>query len=124
TRPNIHIQDMTDLYVKSLAYSDEQIAGKIYNAGYENYPVKEIAQMVKKVLGDDSIEIVTEASDDKRSYRVSSKKIRAELGFAATHSVEDAIADLRDAFAAGQVPDAMTDKRYYNIKTMQALGII
>jgi len=45
--------------------------------------------------------------------------IRRDLGFLAKRSVEDAIVDLREAFAAGKVPNSMTDDRYYNIKRMQ-----
>ena len=50
-RPNIHIEDMTDLYVKCLEYPDQAIDGKIFNAGYENHKVKEIAEMVQMLLG-------------------------------------------------------------------------
>lgn len=118
TRPNIHIEDMTDLYVKTLEYADDQIAGKIFNAGYDNFTVNEIAQMVKKIVGE-HVEIVRQDSDDKRSYRVDSSKIKRELGFEAKRSVEDAIADLKNAFDAGKVPNALTDPSYYNIKMMQ-----
>lgn len=120
-RPNIHIEDITDLYVKTLEYPDKKIAGKIYNAGYENYPVSEIAQMIKRTVGDDSIEIVTLPTNDLRSYHVSSKKINKELGFTAVHTVEDAILDLQKAYEKGLISDAMTDPRYYNIKMMQSL---
>jgi hypothetical protein len=54
---------------------------------------------------------------------VSSEKIRRELGFSAGRSVKDAIVDLRIAFTAGKVPNAMTDDRYYNIKRMQSLKL-
>ena len=46
-----------------------------------------------------------------------------ELGFVAERSVRDAIVDLRSAFVAGKVPNAMTDDRYYNIKRMQGLKL-
>ncbi|MHB1207579.1 MAG: SDR family NAD-dependent epimerase/dehydratase, partial [Rhodospirillaceae bacterium] len=55
-----------------------------------------------------------------RSYLVSSEKIRRELGFSPRHTVEEAVQDLVKAFSAGKLPNAMTDPRYYNIKTMQA----
>ena len=62
-------------------------------------------------------------TDDHRSYHVSSEKIRRELGFVAERTVKDAIVDLKTAFDAGKVPNAMTDDRYYNIKRMQALKL-
>lgn len=122
-RPNIHIEDMTDLYVKCLAYPKEKIANKIFNAGYENHTVRQIAEMVKENLGRRDIDIVVEPTADNRSYHISSKKIEAELGFKPTHTIGDAVKDLRQAFEKGLIPNAMTDNRYYNIKTMQAINL-
>jgi nucleoside-diphosphate-sugar epimerase len=121
-RPNIHIDDMTDLYVKLLEAPDEVINGKIWNAGYHNLKVSSIAEMVKAEVGPE-VDIVVTPTDDHRSYHVSSEKIRRELGFSAGRSVKDAIVDLRIAFTAGKVPNAMTDDRYYNIKRMQSLKL-
>ena len=118
-RPNLHIEDMTDLYVKSLEWPDEAIDGKIFNVGYENHKVHEIADMVRKIVGED-VQIVTTPTDDNRSYHVSSEKIKRELGFVPQHTIEDAVQDLVNAFNAGKIPNSMTDMRYYNIKTMQA----
>ena len=121
-RPNIHIEDMTDLYVKCLEYPDQAIDGKIFNAGYENHKVKEIAEMVQNVVGE-QVEIVTTPTNDNRSYHVSSDKIRQELGFVPQHSIEEASADLVKAFKAGLIPNSMTDTKYFNIKTMQAIEL-
>ena len=121
-RPNIHIEDMTDLYVKLLELPDGKIQKKIYNAGYENYTVREIAEMVRKVV-DPDLPINVTPTDDIRSYHVSSQKIRDELGFEAKHTIEEAVSDLKKAFEAGKIPDPMEDIRYYNIKTMQAIGL-
>jgi len=117
-RPNIHIEDMAHAYIKSLEWPDEAIDGKIFNVGFDNFTVSEIANKVRMVVGED-IEIVTTPTDDNRSYHVSSEKIKKELGFVAEHSVEDAIRDLVSSFQSGKIPNAMTDSRYYNIKTMQ-----
>jgi nucleoside-diphosphate-sugar epimerase len=117
-RPNLHIEDMTDLYLQLLAAPDTAVDGKIWNAGYHNLKVMEIAERVRAKIGPD-VEIVVTPTDDHRSYHVSSERIRRDLGFAARHSVEDAVVDLRDAFRAGKVPDPMTDDRYYNIRRMQ-----
>ena len=94
----------------------------LFNVGFDNFTVSEIANKVRKVVGED-IEIVTTPTDDNRSYHVSSAKINKELGFVAEHSVEDAIRDLVSSFQAGKIPNAMTDSRYYNIKTMQELKL-
>ena len=121
-RPNIHVEDMTDLYLLLLTAEDALVDGKIWNAGYDNLKVRAIAELVREQVGE-QIEIVTTPADDHRSYHVSSEKLRRELGFFARRSVSDAIADLRRAFAAGKVPNAMADDRYYNIKRMRAVRL-
>lgn len=121
-RPNIHIEDMTDLYLKTLAVNPETIDGKIFNAGYYNRRVKEIAESVKQVVGED-VSIRVEPTDDHRSYHISSEKIRRELDFSAERSIEDAVRDLVTAFDHGKIPNAMNDPRYYNIKTMQTADL-
>ena len=121
-RPNIHIEDMTDLYVKSLQWPDEAIDGKIFNAGYENHTVMEIAEMVRNVVGE-KVEIVTTPTNDNRSYHISSEKIKRELGFVPQHTIEDTVKDLVEAFNANLIPNSMTDIRYYNIKMMQQLQL-
>lgn len=119
-RPNIHIQDITDLYVRLLEYPDELIAGKIFNAGYENHRVSEIAEMVRGIVGKDGVKITTTPTNDNRSYHISSEKIKQTLDFEPKHTIEDAIKDLCTAFKAGKIPNPMDDIRYYNIKTMLA----
>jgi nucleoside-diphosphate-sugar epimerase len=120
-RPNIHVEDMTDLYLRLLEAPDAAVDGKIWNAGYDNLKVGEIARMVRREVG--PVEIVVTPTDDHRSYHVSSEKIAREFGFRAGRSVKDAIVDLKAAFAGGKVPDAMTDDRYYNIRRMQSLKL-
>ncbi|MDB9475036.1 NAD-dependent epimerase/dehydratase family protein [Dolichospermum circinale] len=120
-RPSLHIQDMTDVYVKSLQWVDEAIDGKIFNIGYENYRVTEIADMTRKVVGE-SVEIFTTPTNDTRSYHISSEKIKQELGFVPSHTVENAIQDLVTAFKANQIPNSLTDSRYYNVKVMKEIN--
>ncbi|MGJ3259905.1 MAG: NAD-dependent epimerase/dehydratase family protein [Rhodospirillales bacterium] len=117
-RPNIHIEDMTNLYLFLLQKEDAEIDGKIYNAGYENHTVMQLAEMVKNVVGDD-LTINVEPTDDPRSYHVSSEKIKLELGFQPTHSIQDAVADLVEAMKDGRLSDTMDNPLYFNIKRMQ-----
>lgn len=121
-RPNLHVEDMTDLYLRLLEAPDEAVDGKTWNAGYHNLKVREIADMVQAEVGP-QVDIIVTPTNDHRSYHVSSEKIRRELGFVAERSVRDAIVDLKTAFVAGKVPNAMTDDRYYNIKRMQGLKL-
>jgi nucleoside-diphosphate-sugar epimerase len=116
-RPNLHIQDMTDLYVQALRWPAEKVDGKVYNAGWQNLKIREIAGLVKKEAGDD-VRIVTSPTDDLRSYHVSSAKIKRELGWEPRRTVPDAVRELIAAFRAGMVPNSLADPRYFNIKTM------
>lgn len=121
-RPNLHIDDMVRLYTEALEWPAEAIDGKIYNVGYHNFKVCEIAQMVRNVVGPD-IEVITTPTDDNRSYHVSSERIRRDLGFAAKRSLEDAVRDLQNAFKKNLIPNSMFDDRYYNIKRMQRIKL-
>ena len=121
-RPNIHIDDVTDMYVRSLEWPEQAIDGNIFNAGYDNKTVTELAETVRDQVGDD-VDIVTTATDDNRSYHISSAKLQRVLGFTPQHSTEDAVRDLVAAFKGGKIPDPMTADRYYNIKTMQSLKL-
>jgi len=121
-RPNLHIEDMTNLYLFLLEQPENRLHKQVYNVGYENYKVCEIAEMVQNVLGGD-IPIETTPSNDNRSYHVSSKKIKQDLGFEAKHTIQEAILDLKRAFDSGEIPNPMDNIRYYNIKTMQAISL-
>ncbi|MCX5810079.1 MAG: SDR family oxidoreductase [Proteobacteria bacterium] len=121
-RPNLHIEDMTDFYCFLLELPNSSIHKKIYNVGYENYKVKDIAEMVRKTI-DPKLPIKTTPTDDNRSYQVSSKKVKKELGYAPKHTIEEAIVDLKNAFKEGKIPNPMDDIRYYNIKIMQAIHL-
>jgi nucleoside-diphosphate-sugar epimerase len=122
TRPNIHVEDMTDLYVQTLAWPAEKIDGRVFNAGYYNQTVDQLAQSVRNVVGAD-VTIQVEPTDDNRSYRVSSELLRRELGFAARRPIEEAVAGLLEAFADGRITNSMDDPRYYNIKMMQQASL-
>ncbi|MBI4763530.1 MAG: SDR family oxidoreductase [Deltaproteobacteria bacterium] len=121
-RPNIHIEDMTDLYLEALKWPAEEINGKIYNAGYQNHTVMDLARSVRRVVGDE-VAIKTSPTNDIRSYRVSSEKIKQERGFIPQYTIENAVQDLMTAFQAGKVPDSMTDPHYVNIKMLQKIGL-
>lgn len=127
-RPNIHMKDIVRLYEQLLELPVSLIGGKIFNAGFENYTVSDIAHMVREVVKREcpdkkEIDIVTTSSDDIRSYHISSEKITRELGFKPQYSIRDGAADLLRAFQEGKVPDAMDNIRYYNVKLMKQIQL-
>jgi nucleoside-diphosphate-sugar epimerase len=126
-RPNIHVEDVCDLYVMLLGLPSAKIQGETFNAGYQNMSISDIALVVKKVVeeelpGRPPIDIVTTPTDDIRSYHVNSDKIRRAIGFQPKRTVEDAVRGLCRAFREGKLPNSLTDDRYFNVKTMQKLS--
>ncbi len=127
TRPNIHIDDITDLYVDLLDERAELIAGESFNAGFENHTIADLALLIRGVVEaefpGDPIAIETQPTDDLRSYRVDSEKIARVLGFKPRHTIEDAVRDLCRAFRAGRFGDSMNDPRYFNVKLMKETAL-
>ncbi len=122
-RPNLHINDMCDLYELLLRVPSEKIQGETFNVGYQNHTIMEISQMVKKVVEeeypDKSIGIKVTESNDNRSYHISSEKIARVLEFRAMRSIEDAVRDLCNAFKAGKLPNSFEKDWYYNVRQLQ-----
>ena len=121
-RPNVHIEDMVNSYVSILSAPTSKINGEIFNVGYKNQTVNELADDVKNIIGND-IKIIRTSSSDNRSYHVSCEKIKAILGFTPQFTVRDAVLDLKLSFEKGLLPQSMTNKKYFNIKTMNSLKI-
>ena len=121
-RPNIHIKDMVRAYELFIEIDPNKINGKIFNVGFENKTVNELALSVKSVIGDD-VKINTLPTDDNRSYHVSSQKIFRELGFEAKFTIEDAVIDLKNAFDNKLLKNTLENIDYFNIKKMQNLKL-
>jgi nucleoside-diphosphate-sugar epimerase len=109
TRPNIHIDDITDVYLHLI---DHPEATGIYNAGFENISIMDIAKLVTRYV---PVDIVVTASNDPRSYRVNSDRLLA-TGYEPSKSVEDAVREIIDKYRAGILKD---EDRYSNLKWMQ-----
>jgi nucleoside-diphosphate-sugar epimerase len=109
TRPNIHIDDITDVYLHLIDHPE--VTG-VYNAGFENISILDIAKIVTKHV---PVEIVVTESNDPRSYRVNSDKLMA-TGFKPKKSVEDAVTEIIAKYRAG---DPQDDDRFYNLKWME-----
>lgn len=114
TRPNIHLKDMIRVYHHFLKYGKEYPG--VFNAGFENISILEIAKRVQKHV---PAEIIVTPSNDPRSYRLSSAKLLA-TGFKPQFSVEDGITEVVEAYRNGRLED---QERFHNIKTMKSLNI-
>ena len=125
-RPNLHIQDYCDV-VKLLSEADKQkISNQIFNVGYENLSINEIANKVKKVVEkkmNSKIKIEVELSDDLRSYHINSEKIFDHLGYKPKKTIEFAVNEICDSFLEGKFSDSFDNSNYYNVKKIYELNV-
>lgn len=112
TRPNIHIDDITDLYIFLLS---QDVSG-VYNAGFENLSILDIANQIAQLV---PAKITVTESNDPRSYRLNSDKLLS-VGFKPKKTVQNAIEELIEKYQGGELVD---EDKYYNIKTMKALAL-
>lgn len=123
-RPNLHVKDYCEA-VKVLIESDsKKIENQIFNIGYQNLSILEIANLVKKVVEKEfpekgKINIVREKSDDNRSYHINSDKIKKLLNYSPKRSIENAVEDLCNAFKQGFLANSFEDDIYFNINRMK-----
>jgi nucleoside-diphosphate-sugar epimerase len=109
TRPNVHIDDITDLYIFLLDNPQHQ---GVFNAGFENLSISEIAEMVAAVV---PAEIRVTPSNDPRSYRVNSNRLLA-TGFRPKKKVSDAISEIVGLYRQGSLKN---EDHFYNLRWMQ-----
>ena len=114
TRPNIHIQDLANVYRHFLFHPE--IESGCYNAGFENIKIREIAERVREQTG---AEILITESNDPRSYRQDSSKLLA-TGFKPEFSVQDAIEEISKAYRNCTLPDG---EHCYTVKWMKHLQL-
>jgi len=124
-RPNIHIKDMVQVYLDLLNIDTRSLVDPVYNVGFENHKIQDIAKIVQDCFEkrNDTIEIIFEETDDLRSYHIDSSKIKRELNFLPKKNIKDAVEDLIEAFENKKLINSMDDIKYFNIKQMNYLNI-
>ena len=121
-RPNVHIDDMANSYLAVLTADSKKINGEIFNVGFKNQSVNELAADVKEIIGDD-VKIINTKSDDNRSYHVSSEKIKQVLGFETKYTVKNAVSDLKIAFESNTLTNTFDNELFFNIKRMNNINL-
>ena len=121
-RPNIHIYDMVDAYLALISANKNLVHNEIFNAGFENQKVINIAKIVKENVGLD-VKIDIEESNDDRSYHISSKKIKNILNFEPKKTIDDAVKELIQAFEKKILVNTFNDDGFFNIKRMQNINM-
>jgi len=123
-RPNLHVMDYCEVVQLLLSAPSEKIKNQIFNVGYQNMSIREIADLVKKVVEEEfskekKIEIEKQSSDDNRSYHINSDKIFKVLGFKAKRSLEEAIKGLCESFKKGLITKSFENDLYYNVRRLK-----
>ena len=123
-RPNLHIKDYCKAVEILLNAEKNKIENQIFNIGYQNMSINEIAKLVKDVvekeyLNKGQINIVKSSSDDNRSYHINSEKIKKVLGFEPKKSIEMAIKDLCDAFKQKKIINSFENDLYFNVSRLK-----
>lgn len=126
-RPNLNIKDMISLYELMLEAEGSKIKNQIFNVGYQNKSVKEIANIVKSVVSNNinlnrEIEISFVETNDNRSYHINSDKIKNLLNFSPKFTIEDAVKDICIKFQENQFNDIINNTNYYNVKKILNLN--
>ena len=122
-RPNVHIDDMCNLYNFLIFNEIKKYNKGVYNVGTENLKVIDIAKKIKslfKKILDRNIDIKIEPSNDNRSYQINSDKIQNQLGFKFRLSVDDAVTDLIEAFESKKLTDTFSEE-WQNIAVLKKL---
>ena len=113
-RPNIHMDDITDVY---LHFMDHPEHTGVFNAGFENITILDIANLITKYI---PVEIIVTESNDPRSYRINSDKLLA-TGFKPKKTVEHAVEEIIESYRSGVLKD---EDHFYNLKWMQKTEIV
>lgn len=121
-RPNLNIKDMCRAYIEVLKSDKKTIKGEIFNVGFENYSVQNLANIVVENIGK-KVSIKKVSTNDNRSYHISSEKIKKILGFKTHYTIKDAVIDLREAFKKNILKDPLNNEMYFNIKRMKSIKL-
>ncbi len=122
-RPALNIKDMVRFYELMLEAPKEKVHQQAFNVSYANMTIREIAELVHKVLADPEVIFEVTTTDDKRSYHVNCDKMRRVLGFECRYDFTDAIRSLIDAYRKGLIVDGLNNPLYHNIKRMKEINL-
>jgi len=112
-RPNIHIDDMCRVYEFFLK-KGKKYSG-VYNAGYENQSIIEIAKNVSKITKS-KINVIKDKSDP-RSYRLNSDKLQ-NIGFKYSKTYIEAIYELCEEYKNKKLKDR---KNNFSLKWLKKI---
>lgn len=124
-RPLVHILDIINAYSAALTAPREAIHNQAFNIGKtgENYQIRDVANLVAKVVPNCQVAFASGASADARNYRVSFAKAAAQLpGFLPTWTLESGIEQIYRAYTNAELTATQfLGSKYYRLKTVKEL---
>ena len=113
-RPNIHIQDLINVY--KFFVNNSNIKPGMYNAGFENLKIIDIAKKISKIIPS---KIIIKKNNDPRSYRQNSDKLLL-TGFKKKFTVLDAIYEIKEMYERKKIEES---DRCYTVKWMKKMNL-
>ncbi len=116
-RPNVHVMDVCQAFIKSL--ESDNTKPEAYNVNGENYKISDISETVRKITG---CEVETQVQNkDARSYRTDDSKIRRELGYKPKYDVEYGVKEVIKAIKDGAFDNPLENTKYYCVKHLKTV---
>ena len=118
-RPNLHVNDAAEAYIKCLEMPINKVKGKIYNVGSnkENYQIAKIGEIIGSIIPKAKM-IIDKKKIDKRNYNVSFDKIKNLLKYTTKYNVKYGVKEIKKAVENGKFDD-YTDDKYSNYKFLR-----
>ena len=123
-RPFLHVTDATRAFITALEAPAEVVDRQTFNVGGDehNFTISDLAYAVRDSLPELEVNVTSVPDDaDKRSYRVSFKKIKDKLGFTPRAEMRDCVVEIARAIQAGRLGDC-SDTVYHTVKHMKVLA--
>ena len=124
-RPNLHVQDYCDVLLKLIKADKKLVQNEIFNVGYQNMSILNIAKKVKKIVEkklNKKIPLEIVKSNDNRSYHINSDKIKNKIRFSPKYSIDFAVNELCNEFKKNKLKNVFNKNIYYNVKTVMKLN--
>ena len=122
------MDDLTNLIADLLHASADSLTGRTFNVARENHIFSRLATIVCDVVQQEIPEVGQMSwrprTPNGQSHNLLADRIQKVLGWRPSKTVEDAVVELSRPFRDGKLPDAMSDPRYYNVKMIQAVGLV
>ena len=124
-RPLVHVRDIARAFVAVLHAPRELVHDEPFHVGAssENYQIREIAEIIERLVPDTRVWFSERGGTDTRSYQVDCSKIRWVLPeFAPQWTVRLGVQELYQSYVDNRLTfDELTGSSYLRIKRVQEL---